>query len=68
MQHHLRDDFQPRVVLNPVAYNVNNHHLPMRYEVTVDQWFSTFHGVRPPTKDSQHLWPLLINRVLQYNG
>jgi len=23
----------------------------------VVQWFSTFHGLWPPSKDSQHLWP-----------
>jgi len=34
----------------------------------IKQWFSTFHGLWPPSKDSQHLWLLLINKVLQYHG
>jgi len=26
-------------------------------EDVITQWFSTFHGLWPPSKDSQHLWP-----------
>jgi len=36
--------------------------------VVQDQWFSTFHGLWPPSKGSQHLFPLFINRVLRYRG
>ena len=28
----------------------------------LDQCFSNFHDLWPPSKDSQHLWPLLINK------
>ena len=31
------------------------------------QWFLTIRGLWPPSKDSQHLWPMLIDRVLQYH-
>jgi len=28
----------------------------------LEQWFSNFHESWPSSKDSQHLWPLLINK------
>jgi len=30
---------------------------PLDLEDVIKQWFSTLHGLWPPSKDSQHLWP-----------
>ena len=43
------------------TYSSMTYHHDMNQSLA--QWFSTFHSLWPPSKISQHLWPLLINEI-----